>query len=173
MVLHGHYDPTRSTLPYLTHTQPKPRRRQLRPTPRKHLRSRLNALQIQSRTQLIVRLEILVKRQQISRERRRGLALRYKGVHDGVAVVPDDEVEGRAVDGWSGGGSRRVAVVGERRGAAVVAEPDHDFVGLRAGGGGAEEGVVGDVGDEGGADVAVERGLMRGITIGVMREGCF
>ena len=73
--------------------------------------------------------------------------------------MADDQVERRAVDGRRRARRGRVAVVREGRGAAVVAEPDHDLVGLGARGRGAEEGVVGDVGDEGGAGVADGRRL--------------
>ena len=66
-----------------------------------------------------------------------------------------DQVEGDTGDGRGGDRRRGVTVVGERGAAAVVAEPDHDFVGLGGGGRAAEESVVGDVGDDGGAGVTV------------------
>lgn len=70
-----------------------------------------------------------------------------------------DEIEGGAADGGCGDGGGRVAVVAEGTDATVDAEPDHDFVGLSAGGTGAEEGVVGDVGAEGGPGVAIGIGI--------------
>ena len=57
-------------------------------------------------------------------------------------------------DGGGGGRGGRVAVVAEGGDGAEVAEPDHDFVCLGPGAGGADEGVVGDVGADRGAGVA-------------------
>lgn len=68
-----------------------------------------------------------------------------------------DEVERDAADRWYRHWGGRVAVVAEGVDVAEDAEPDHDFVSLGAGGGGGEEGVVGNVGAERGAGIAVVR----------------
>ena len=70
-----------------------------------------------------------------------------------------DEIEGCTADGGGCDWGGWIAIIAQGAYAAEDAEPDHDFVSLAAGGAGAEEGVVGDVGAEGGAGVAVGEGL--------------
>ena len=133
-----------------------PRRRQLGPTPRKDLCPRLNTLQTLPRTQLKIRLQVLIEVQQIAIKGCSG-ALRDEAVNDDVAIVASDQIESYAADCGRCDGSRRVAVVAEGRDATKDAEPDHDLVGLGGGGGGTEEGIVGDIGTEGGSSVAIKR----------------
>ena len=129
------------------------RRQQLRPAPREHFTPRLYTLHIIRRRQTLIRLEIFIETEQIAAIIG-GIRNGDEAVHGRGAVRTDDEVELRGADGWRGGGRGRVAVVAERGDGAEVAEPDHHFVGLRAGAGGADEGVVGDVGADGAAGVA-------------------
>ena len=130
-------------------------RHQLRPTSRKNLRPRLQRLQILSRAQLPVGLQIPIKRHQITTVRCDRAIFRDEAVHNHVSIVALDEVERRPADRGGRDGGRRIAVVAERTDPAVHAEPDHHFVRLAAAGTRAEEGVVGHVGSEGRARVAV------------------
>ena len=124
-------------------------RHQLGPTSRKNLRSRLQRLQILSRAQLTVGLQIPIKRHQITAIRCDRPVLRDEAVHNHVSIVALDEVERRTADRGVRDWGRRIAVVAERADPAVHSEPDHHFVRLAAGGTRAEEGVVGHVGSEG------------------------
>ena len=130
-------------------------RRQLRPASRENLRPRLQRLQILFRAQLPVGLQIPIKRHQITTVRCDRPILRDEAVNNHVSIVALDEVERRIADRGGRDWGWRIAAVAERADPAVHSKPDHHFVRLAAAGTRAEEGVVGHVGTEGRARVAV------------------
>ena len=130
-----------------------PRRQQLRPTTRKHLATSLYTLHIIRRRQPFIRLEVFIEIEQIAAVTR-CVGNGNETIHGRGTVRADDEVEFGGANCRRSGRGRWVAVVAERGDGTEVAEPDHDLVGLRTRAGGADEGVVGDVGADGGAGVA-------------------
>ena len=111
-------------------------------------------LHIISRGQILVRLKVFVEVEKVAAVVGR-VCNSDEAVYRRGSVRADDEVELSVTDGRRCGRGGRVAVVTEGGDAAEVAEPDHDFVGLGTGAGGTDEGVVGDVGADSGAGIAV------------------
>lgn len=130
-------------------------RLQLRVTARQNLRPRLDSLHVIRRRQALVRLEVMVEIEYVSAVVG-GLADGDEAVDGGGAYRADDEVELRRTDVRGCGGGGRVTVIAERVDlAAQVGEPDHYFVVFMAGAAGADEGVIGDVGTDAVASVAI------------------
>lgn len=116
---------------------------------RERLRPRTDALQILTARQALIRFEIGEEILQISGKVRLGAGSDEREDGSG-AIGAFVELPRHAADGRRGDGR---AARGDGPRAAEGREPDHDFVGVGAGGAAGGEHVVGDVGDDTGAGV--------------------